>query len=360
MACRFALLCMCGAGVFVQRAAAGAVSADAPPPPLASSSQSPVEDDPLKAFRAPLLREGSTLVEARSRLRLDSASNWWMLDVENSAASGSGVALGDAAAARAAPPLELIVLPCTRLTEMERILEAAAEGGSAGVQFEVSGRIYVFRDRNYILPTHAAVISERPTRAATTPASIPAEPPAHEDVAATDAQDQATSAPVAEKSAETSPAFGDDSAEAIARSLEEQAGPLARSSGAARQPPPSSTSPAARGSETVGAPAGASSSDVDHQATLLENTAIVNRRGRITRDRSGGWLLVFDADATGLSDPPLRLLPCSLLESIEDYARRSGNNSPLIITGQVYLYGGQNHLLPTVYRIPRESSRLTP
>src|SRR4029450_2616534 len=95
-------------------------------------------------------------------------------------------------------------------------------------------------------------------------------------------------------------------------------------------------------------------------AALHENAAVVNRRGKITRDRSGGWLMVFDADATGLADPPMKLLPCELLEKIEDYARRSGNNSPIILTGQVYLYEGQSHLLPTVYRIPRESSRLTP
>ena len=93
---------------------------------------------------------------------------------------------------------------------------------------------------------------------------------------------------------------------------------------------------------------------------LQENSALINRRGKITRDRSGGWLLVFDADAAGSADPPVKLLPCMLLQSIEDYARRSGNNSPLIISGQVYLYNGQNYLLPTVYRIPHERSRITP
>lgn len=305
--------------------------------PAAPSIQAPGEEDPLQTFRAPLLREGSMLVEAHVVLRRQGEPAWWTVHVEprEASAASSGVTGGDlitAATVRPLPANELIVLPCTRLSEMERIIESASVDASREVHFKVTGRVYVFRDRNYFLPTHAAVVSaESVASTATAPTAEAANP---------------ASAPNA---AIASPPADEDSAEAIARALEQQAGPIARSSAATR---------AAESNLSTVTDSGATASA--RRASLQENTAVVNRRGKITRDRSGGWLLVFDADASGLADPPLKLMPCMLLENIEDYARRTGNNSPIIVTGQVYLYNNQNHLLPTVYRIPRETSRLTP
>ena len=104
---------------------------------------------------------------------------------------------------------------------------------------------------------------------------------------------------------------------------------------------------------------------------VQEGTLISSRRGKLTRDASasggggggasgGGWQFVFDADSTGLADPPMRLLPCLLLEHLEDFARHNGSTAPILLSGQVYVYGGRNFLLPTAYRIPRERSRITP
>lgn len=309
------------------------------------SGQSAADDDPYRVFRSPLLREGSTLVEARARLRRGGPQNWWLLALDpQQSPAAADVAL---TAGAASGPHELIVLPCTRLTEMERIIEAAPGDQAANMQFEVSGRVYVFRDRNYILPTHAAVISASPEPGPPPPTPEPS-PPVTDDRVTDEPSAPASTAPA------PPPPPDDDSAEAIARALQQQAGPLARSSAHATAPRPADDTPT---SIAVSAPDGRAA---DRLPTLQENTAVVNRRGKITRDRSGGWMLVLDADASGLADPPLKLLPCMLLEDIEDYARRTGNNSPIIVTGQVYLYSGQNHLLPTVYRIPRETSRLTP
>lgn len=318
----------------------------AAPPALGDSAttpsdQAPGVEDPLQTFRAPLLREGSMLVEAHVVLRRQGEPAWWTVHVEprDASTASSGVNGGDLIAATTVRPLpanELVVLPCTRLSEMERIIESASVDASREVHFKVSGRVYVFRDRNYFLPTHAAVVSAESV-ASTTPAPTA----------------EATTPTSAPNAAIASPPADEDSAEAIARALEQQAGPIARSSAATR---------AAESNLPTGADGG-STRDLTasaRRASLQENTAVVNRRGKITRDRSGGWLLVFDADASGLADPPLKLMPCMLLENIEDYARRAGNNSPIIVTGQVYLYNNQNHLLPTVYRIPRETSRLTP
>ncbi len=297
----------------------------------AAARQAPA-DASASTLRAPLLREGSTLVEARAQLHRVSNQDWWTLTLD---ADSPGITSMGTAPAGAQPLHELIVLPCSRLMEMERILASAPEGQPSSIRFEVSGRVYVFHDRNYFLPTHAAVISTIP------PSPPPPAPPA-----------SAASAPDAGMpNSATATTPEDDSAEAIARVLQQQAGPLARSSGAARQESPVNDVPTSQVEGDAGA---------GQIAPLHENAAVVNRRGKVTRDRSGGWLMVFDADATGLADPPMKLLPCELLEKIEDYARRNGHNSPIIVTGQVHLYAGQSHLLPTVYRVPRESSRLTP
>lgn len=317
--------------------------------------QSPPEDDPMKTFRAPLLREGSTLVEAYAKLKREGPQNWWTLTVDGDLDATSS------AATTATPPHELIVLPCTRLTEMLRIIDSAAarsgstnDGDGDDVRFKVSGRVYVFRDRNYLLPTHAVVVSEVSTRPKTP--AVTTTPVAPASAPTTTSADAPAATPLGV-------AGDDDSAEAIARALEQAAGPLSRSSAAAteaRTPPVRGTQTQPTGSRAQPGSTTRGASTTSAAITMQENTAIVNRRGKITRDRSGGWLLVFDADANGISDPPVKLLPCLLLESIETYARRVGNNSPVIITGQVYLYDGQVHLLPTVYRIPRERSRLTP
>jgi hypothetical protein len=250
-----------------------------------------------------------------------------------------------------------MVLPCTRLTEMERIVESLPEGA---VRFQVTGRVFVFRDRNYILPSHTAVVSGESAPAPTTTATAPADEPADAQVHA-----RTTEAAPPATAPSTSPTTAPgDSAESIMRELEMQSGPIARSSGttaatsgAGPAASPTRRSPAASSS---GAPASGAGASRPSAPMLLENAAVINRRGKIARDRAGGWMLVFDADAAGLADPPMKLMPCMLLESIEDYARRVGNNSPIIMTGQVYLYNNQNYLLPTVYRIPRESTRITP
>lgn len=296
--------------------------------------QPPEGDDPLQIFRAPLLREGSSLVEALATLHRDESSGWWKLAIE---APDIDPSSSLAPEVDRPPPFDLLILPCTRLTEMERILESTTATSDAhpnSMRFKVSGRVFVFQNRNYFLPTHAAVVGgEKPMPRP--PTGLP-DPTTPADASNTRNRD--------------------DSAEAIARSLEQQTGPIARSAGSARRAA-TSRSGSTPGSEAAASTSGSASTSA---VKLQENTAIVNRRGKITRDRSGGWLLVLDADAIGLSDPPLKLMPCSLLEGIEQYARRAGNNSPIIITGQVYLYNNQNYLLPTVYRIPRETSRITP
>lgn len=283
----------------------GGVAAAAPP----ASSPEASGDDPLAAFRAPLLREGSVLVDVHATLASDEAGGGWRLVLQDVDPNHQAQ--------------DLVLLPCTTLSEMRRFVEASP---NQHVIFQVTGSVYLYRGRNYVLPTHAPVLSQEEVHAPEPAAKAAATQPAG------------------------NPPTGEgESAEDIVRKLERATGPLVRNT-----PPPAA---AASGSGSRPAEHGAVSSS---GSVLRENTAITARRGKLKRDVSGGWLFVFDADASGLADPPLKLLPCLLLERIEDYARKTGNNSPALLSGQIYLFEGHNYVLPTVFRIPQDRRNLTP
>jgi hypothetical protein len=97
-------------------------------------------------------------------------------------------------------------------------------------------------------------------------------------------------------------------------------------------------------------------------AALLmpEGTRIVDRRATIVRTAFGGFSVVFEADASGESDPPMMLLPCSLLSKLAEFAGVSGRSEPVLITGEVTIHGGRNYMLPTVFRVPRDATPLRP
>lgn len=232
----------------------------------------------LDRGRPPLLREGSHLVGLKGAMDRGETPGQWRFMIENQDPN--------------APQYELIMLPCALLGEMERIVEAAR---GQRVVFEATGQVFVYRGRNYFLATHAPQLT-------------------------------GYNAP---------PGSGGDTADDIARQLEQAVGPLARSTGGADLP------------------------EARSAGSAREGSVVFARRGRLRRHRTGAWIFVFDADAEGLADPPMILLPCLLLESMEKYAR-AGKNVPLLVSGHVHVYGRRTYLLPTVYRTPHERTLLTP
>ena len=317
-----------GHALVVVLGSASAVSAQAP----ATSAPAPVEppttaavvdesitpDDPLAVFKAPLLREGSLLVDVKSRLVRDQRRGLWLLQVDPSRTD--------------APAQTFTLLPCTQLSEMHHLAESAS---GSNLAFLVTGRIFVYRGENFLLPTHAPVVMDEPDGP---PAPTPA------------------TAPEASKPDSGFRLGAGDSAEEIMRNLEKSSGSLARNPAVVTDGKPAT---AAKPGEDASERAGAASQPM---SVLREDSSVVSRRGKLARDSGGGggWMFVFDADTQGLADPPVKLLPCLLLERIEDYARRLGNNSPAIMSGQVFLFNGHNYLLPTMFRIPQERKNLMP
>jgi len=290
------------------------------PTTAAAVDESVTPDDPLAVFKAPLLREGSLLVDVKSRLVRDQRRGLWLLQVDPSRTD--------------APAQTFTLLPCTQLSEMHHLAESAS---GRNLAFLVTGRIFVYRGENFLLPTHAPVVMDEPDAP---PAPAPAAAPAPE-----------TSQP------DSGFRLGaGDSAEEIMRNLEKSSGSLARNPAVVTDGKPATS---AKPGEDASERAGAASQPM---SVLREDSSVVSRRGKLARDSGGGggWIFVFDADTQGLADPPVKLLPCLLLERIEDYARRLGNNSPAIMSGQVFLFNGHNYLLPTMFRIPQERKNLMP
>lgn len=238
----------------------------------------------------PLLREGSYLVEVRGTIRLNEVTKWWQFTIDRADPKH--------------PAYELALLPCQLMADMRRITEGMSR---QRVVFEATGQVFVYRGRNFFLPTHAPHV-----------VGI-AEP---------------TAAPAPQEPADEGPDA--DSAEAILRDLQQAVGEVARN-------------PAAGGSAATG-----------KVELIPEGTQVVARRGRMSRGPRGTWWFTFDADVDGLVDPPMVLLPCLLRERMERYAERSGGRAAMLLSGRVYQYEDRNYILPTMFQIPHERTALRP
>lgn len=207
-----------------------------------------------------------------------------------------------------APGYELTLLPNSILQQMIA-LRSIAQGQP--VVFEVSGRVLVYRGQSFFLPLHAPQLIEHDEL--------------RSDETTTNDDSGISNAPP-----------DDDSVDSIRRELQQAVGSIARSR----------------------------SNDERSQSVtpglIREGTMLVSRRGRLSRSGDGAWIFVFDADASGLADPPLTILPCLLLERMERYAQQLGGMTPIVLSGQVQLFNNHNYLYPTVFQVPRERSRLSP
>jgi hypothetical protein len=197
---------------------------------------------------------------------------------------------------------DLPILPCSLLARMQELVESAPGQET----FELTAEIFEYRGRNYLLPTHGPRLLKD---------ASPRTAPDHDEPGAAGPSG--------------------DTAQEILRDLDRAVGPVPGAPGTAPE---------------VAQP----------QGLLTPDTIVLWRRGHMMREPQGAWSFVFDADANGLADPPVILLPCLRLERMERYAQRSTTDAPLLVSGRVHSYHGRSYLLPTAFRIPRERTPLRP
>lgn len=210
----------------------------------------------------------------------------------------------------------MLLLPCRTLSRMDASLQ-----GAPGVGAVVSGLVYDYAGRNYLLPTSFHLMAMHDAEPETPPE--PAVEPEPTGAASASAADDPE---IAELFAEL-----DD----------------ARSGTPNIVPPPpvveanNALEPDATPSAGVG--------------LIPDGTPITRRRGRLVRLTGGEWAIRFDNDLDlGASDvdTPLTVMPCLLLERMEKLAFDRGDGLELLVSGRVYSYGERRYLLPTIYQRP--------
>ncbi len=91
-----------------------------------------------------------------------------------------------------------------------------------------------------------------------------------------------------------------------------------------------------------------------------EGDFIVRARGRLIRGADGlRMLFAFDADTKTAPKPPMILLPCRTLETMEDLSKKRHHRVSFYVTGKIYTYKDRNYLMPTVMKLTGGSVNLS-
>jgi hypothetical protein len=360
-------------GVVAGTARAQAVSADRPVVVRAEDSSGTNRRAPARR----LLREGTFLSDRQGWLRPVGAERWAMLF--------DGVTDPDTGSTVIDPPMA--VLPCLKLMEMRRIVEARPET----VTFRVSGRVLVYKGRNYLLPTFFMTLADA----------------GHAGGGSGEGKGELTD----EARAEARRAFDDlmgrggngagdagsggaNDPDAILKDVDKAtpnvtipvapSGTSGRGSDGQKVAMPRT---AAGGSGGGGGAGGVSGGEDGAWKLVREGTMLTARRGRLLRGAMGEFIFAPD-NGTGMAPPtkpdakrgtkadekgatakeaatqalaandpasmalgPMRLIPCLNLQEMERLTQTHAVPLEFKISGQVFVYDGKNYLLPTMYLI---------
>ena len=249
-----------------------------------------VPDGMVASDRAPLLREGGLFIKVPGSIRRDERLGVHVFEPTSAASSGLR--------------RELVLLPSRGLDDLDRLERTVDADAMKGARYEVSGRVLVYRGRNFLLPEAIFPVEEIGVESA--------------PVAPTGKTDEPGSSPTDEELDR----IGDD----LERRLESRIGSVPRSLDVLE------ALPAQRG-------------------VVPSGTRFVDRRGRLSRDpASGVWRFVLSGDGGGGAAPSVVLLPCLELERIERQARQQDIVAPRLISGTVTTFRGRSYLLPTLSR----------
>lgn len=82
-----------------------------------------------------------------------------------------------------------------------------------------------------------------------------------------------------------------------------------------------------------------------------EGEFVVNRQGRLLRSNDGQHMVfAYKSDSKIQPEPPMIVVPCQLLQNMEEMMLERGDQITFSITGQILSYHGTNYILPTMMK----------
>ncbi len=263
----------------------------------------------------------------------------------------------------------MVLLPSQTLTRLASGAQAML-GQAAGV---VSGQVFVYRGREYLLPTAYRIIA--PEEINRTPTGLTSDAPAENQTPTTGGEQASAEANDAQGAARVTGAqpssqpqpipkdlASDPSVEELVRDLEarktQPRSLTPRVSGADRKASPGI--PATPETEPkVGAGGGAAGKDTAVE-TLPEGKLLTSMRGRVARTGEGELAFFRDGDSDSPTGGPMVLLPCQTLQSLEDLTAWRGESLILEVSGRVFEFENRRYLLPTSFVVqPPSETRPT-
>jgi hypothetical protein len=209
----------------------------------------------------------------------------------------------------------MVLLPSQTLARLEAAPGVFADSTSV----TISGEVYVYFDRQYLLPTLYTLDRQAPT-------STQANPPA-------------TKPPAEAKPAETKTTSDADPAVAdLIRELETKRG-------SAKAPEPTATAAAAAAQDS------SESAKKPDGSVSAEGTVLFNRRARLVRVATGPLMVAFDGDTTSAAPAPMVLLRSRMAQKLDELAASRGDDLVLQVSGRVFVYDGRNYLMPTLAQV---------
>lgn len=244
--------------------------------------------------------------------------------------------------ARSEPAVAL--LPCQTLERIEVLQHAFAPTSRA----VVSGQVFVYYDRSYMLPTLIS-IETRTDKPESKPRPTPdAKPGAPSNATPGSAPGSTAGDKPADKARPVD--ANDPNVAELIQELEGKRGP-ARVPDAAvitSLAPSPQDKPADKPGEVAGRPQDKAAKPAPEAPLTTDGSVVFNRRGRVIRLATGALAVAFDGDADSPATGAMMMLRCRTLQRLEDFLAKTGDSGPVNVSGRVFTHKGRNYLLPTL------------
>lgn len=283
---------------------AGSKPSSAPKTPSPQVQDKPVipsQDQPalrvMNPDRPPLLREGTLISRAVGSITFDEGPGCWVFrnDLSDDR-EGQGFRR------------TFFLMPSRSLEEL--VTFTSKQPSSS--RFELYGSVTVYEGANFLLPTLITPLAE----ASPTPDSISDVTERSQDVATQGAPSNTLDNPSSEI------------ADQLEIRLQNRIGFM----------PMSLDVPGEQGTDST-------------PGLIPDGTRLQNRAGTILRDqRTGAWRFLFDTQGSGRRDPSIEILPCLLLQEIQNRAMSNDLPTRIHASGFVTSFQKRNYLLLSIWR----------